>query len=467
MDFLNKNWEKLLSREGVDFLTVSVIDTVFYDAIWTMDPSKKELFFTKMHQQNFTHYIGIKETELGKYLFNKHFNTPQKITKLICNGDKLIKNTNTITNFWKKQLKKDDSNILLLKILSDFRKEFTTINYFYSILPWWAIEFWQNEFDKIISRLITNKGLENRQEIIISSAYRPLKETAVIQLQREIQQKKDKKILLKKYQFLRSWSAIWYRPIDEAWIESLNIKTDQRKLKLYSIKKLINLLKPIPAEKKYLELAPYLIFFKDYRDDIRRKQVYLWSFLFEAIAKKYKVDHRDIGYLSISELEEALRLDKIDNKIIEYRKNNLCIITADMPNLKMKVIDRNIPKKYIAVMDSVDNQNKDVLIKGLIAQKGKVVGKVRIVKSFHDIRKILSGEILVANTTHPDYLPAMQKAAGFITNEGGVISHAAIVARELKKPCIVGTKIATKILRDGDMVEVDANNGIVKIIKKK
>lgn len=466
MDFLNKNWEKLLSREGVDFLTVSVIDTVFYDTIWAMTLSKRELFFTKMYQRNFTHYIGIKEVDLGKYSFDKYFNTPQKITKLISDGDKLIKNTTIITNFWKKKLTKDDSNLLLIKSLSDFKKEFTTINYFYSILPWPAIEFWQNEFDKIIPRLITGRGLEDRREIIISSAFRPLKETAIIQLQKEVQQKKDIKILLKKYQFLRSWSAVWYRPMDEAWIKSLKVKTGQQKLRLYSTKKLIDLLKPNRLDKKYLELAPYIIFFKDYRDDIRRKQAYLWSFFFDAIAKKYKVEHGDLGYLTIDELEKSLRLDKIDNKIIEPRKNNPCIITADTPNLKIMVIDKNIPKKYLAVMDSIDNRNKDVFIKGLIAQKGKVIGKVRIVKSFHDIRKILKGEILVANTTHPDYLPAMQKAGGFVTNEGGVISHAAIVARELKKPCIVGTKIATKILRDGDMVEVDANSGVVRIIKR-
>ncbi len=76
------------------------------------------------------------------------------------------------------------------------------------------------------------------------------------------------------------------------------------------------------------------------------------------------------------------------------------------------------------------------------------------------------GDILVANTTHPNYLPAMHKAAAFVTNEGGMISHAAIVAREMKKPCIVGTGNATKVLLDGDTVEVNATLGIVKILKR-
>tara|TARA_Y100000310_G_scaffold338021_1_gene426573 strand:- start:1597 stop:1776 length:180 start_codon:yes stop_codon:yes gene_type:complete len=59
----------------------------------------------------------------------------------------------------------------------------------------------------------------------------------------------------------------------------------------------------------------------------------------------------------------------------------------------------------------------------------------------------------------------MKKAAAFVTDEGGVTCHAAIVSREMKKPCIIGTKIATKVLKDNDLVEVDANKGIVRKIK--
>jgi pyruvate,water dikinase len=61
----------------------------------------------------------------------------------------------------------------------------------------------------------------------------------------------------------------------------------------------------------------------------------------------------------------------------------------------------------------------------------------------------------------------MKKAGAFITDGGGILSHAAIVARELKKPCIIGTKSATQILKDGDLIEVNANNGIVKILSSK
>src|SRR3989344_4825426 len=105
-------------------------------------------------------------------------------------------------------------------------------------------------------------------------------------------------------------------------------------------------------------------------------------------------------------------------------------------------------------------------IKGQVANKGQAKGIVRIVSSTRDFPKVKEGDILVVAMTMPKYLPAMKKAAAFITDEGGLTSHAAIVSREMNKPCIVGTKVATKLLRDGNEIEVDADNGIVRILKK-
>ena len=106
-------------------------------------------------------------------------------------------------------------------------------------------------------------------------------------------------------------------------------------------------------------------------------------------------------------------------------------------------------------------------IKGNTAYPGKVKGIVKIVNALSDLAKFKEGDILVSFSTNPSLVPAMNKAAAIITNTGGVTCHAAIVSRELKTPCIIGTKIATKVLKDGDLVEVDANHGIVKILKRK
>ena len=103
--------------------------------------------------------------------------------------------------------------------------------------------------------------------------------------------------------------------------------------------------------------------------------------------------------------------------------------------------------------------------KGTIACKGEVVrGRARIVFDPEDAAHSVfaKGDILVAPMTSPEYVFLMKKAAAIVTDTGGLTSHAAIVSRELGVPCIVGTKIASQILKDGDMVEVDAEKGIVR-----
>ncbi len=106
------------------------------------------------------------------------------------------------------------------------------------------------------------------------------------------------------------------------------------------------------------------------------------------------------------------------------------------------------------------------IIKGRTGSGGKVAGRVQVIHGVEEMSKFNVGNILVTAYTAPDFVPIMKKAIAIVTDTGGVTSHAAIVSRELSVPCVVGTKVATKILKDGDMVEVDANNGIVKILEK-
>ncbi len=79
--------------------------------------------------------------------------------------------------------------------------------------------------------------------------------------------------------------------------------------------------------------------------------------------------------------------------------------------------------------------------------------------------KMDEGDLLVSHMTDPEIVPAMKKAAAIVTDMGGITCHAAIVSRELGIPCVIGTKIATKVLRDGDLAEVDANKGIIRKLK--
>lgn len=101
-------------------------------------------------------------------------------------------------------------------------------------------------------------------------------------------------------------------------------------------------------------------------------------------------------------------------------------------------------------------------LKGQPVVKGHVVGKARVVINKQGLSSIKKGEVLITPMTSPDFVPYFKKFAAVVTDYGGYLCHAAIAAREFKVPCIVGTKIATQIFKDGDRVEVDAEKGIVR-----
>jgi pyruvate, water dikinase len=103
-------------------------------------------------------------------------------------------------------------------------------------------------------------------------------------------------------------------------------------------------------------------------------------------------------------------------------------------------------------------------IRGTPAFKGIATGRVCVINSLADLHRVQEGDVLVTHMTIPEYIPSLKKTVAFVTDEGGITCHAAIVARELKKPCIIATKFATQVFKDGDMVEVDADNGIVRKI---
>ncbi len=105
-------------------------------------------------------------------------------------------------------------------------------------------------------------------------------------------------------------------------------------------------------------------------------------------------------------------------------------------------------------------------LKGFSAFPGKVQGRVLVVSERTNIltTKVTAKDVLVMSMTTTNMNPLIKKAAAIVTDEGGILCHAAIIAREFKKPCVIGTKIATKVLKTGDRVEVDADKGIARKI---
>ncbi len=180
------------------------------------------------------------------------------------------------------------------------------------------------------------------------------------------------------------------------------------------------------------------------------------------------------------EMEKRLSLGKL---IIFYHYKEL---VAMLLGKIIKIPDRSVfvkgkfskgkdilGKRAEKIIKQLEEINRGVReLKGSAGNKGCYRGKVRHIEFsletdyIREIKKMRKGEVLVSVTTGPEMILACQKAGAIITDEGGITSHAAIVSRELKIPSVIGTKIATEVLKDGDLVEVDADRGVVRIIKK-
>ncbi|MCJ7654119.1 MAG: phosphoenolpyruvate synthase, partial [Dehalococcoidia bacterium] len=116
------------------------------------------------------------------------------------------------------------------------------------------------------------------------------------------------------------------------------------------------------------------------------------------------------------------------------------------------------PKEEIKTLPKIEAQ---AILTGIAASPGIGVGTVRIVPESSQIDKVQNGDVLVAEMTTPDFVPAMKRAVAIVTDRGGRTAHAAIVSRELGIPCIVGTEVATKVLSDGQEITVDGSQGEV------
>ncbi|MFA6445806.1 MAG: PEP-utilizing enzyme, partial [Candidatus Paceibacterota bacterium] len=187
----------------------------------------------------------------------------------------------------------------------------------------------------------------------------------------------------------------------------------------------------------------------------------------ERMFNEVGIDRDLIPFYTVHELLKGIEYLKSSVANLTDRKKGfqwLVPYASDVQALNVDV-DSGVEKVNKYFKDSHLSKGDRNMIHGQSGFKGNIKGKVRIVLNVNSDHGFIDGEVLVTGMTRPEYVPLMKKASAIITDEGGITCHAAIVSRELKIPCVIGTKIATRILKDGDLVEVDANKGTVRIIK--
>lgn len=188
------------------------------------------------------------------------------------------------------------------------------------------------------------------------------------------------------------------------------------------------------------------------------------------VAQRLDLNSQNVTMLDAKEITSSLNGDKTKEeirKIIDERLNGFAIVLLNGEvytffDEAANKLQEKVSNKYKRSTNSAKMSLKK--LSGMPACQGKVKGRVKILLNHRDVNKLERGEVLVASMTTPDYIMAMEKASAFITDEGGITCHAAIIAREFGVPCIVGTGNATKVLKDGDTVEVDAYKGIITIL---
>lgn len=176
----------------------------------------------------------------------------------------------------------------------------------------------------------------------------------------------------------------------------------------------------------------------------------------EEMRRKQKIDDEHI--LQLAEFGREIERHYGKPQDIEWAmsgKSLYIVQSRPVTTLKKGTGGKAAQQKLATVADA------KIIVRGMGATTGASAGRVRIISGPKEVGKVESGDILVAKMTSPDYVPAMRKASAIVTDEGGITSHAAIVSRELGIPCIVGTGNATQVLKDGAIVTVDAERGLV------
>lgn len=183
--------------------------------------------------------------------------------------------------------------------------------------------------------------------------------------------------------------------------------------------------------------------------------------IFGHMAARTGLDPKDFHNIIEPELHDVFLERKIDRKmLLRRRRKNFAYGTP----FGYVVYGASEMERYVDEKQFQPDLGARDSIQGASAYSGKVTGIARLIRNAHQAQTFHTGDILVTNNTTPEFVPLMKRAGAVVTDQGGITCHAAIISRELGIPCIIGTKIATKVLKDGDMVEVDAERGIVRIL---
>lgn len=268
-----------------------------------------------------------------------------------------------------------------------------------------------------------------------------------------------KSIFLKKWAFSQM-ILFQYKPVDHNYLnEQLsNIANPKQQLAHIerkhedAVKSYSKLYKKLPKPlKEKADTLQRLLYIRDYRFEQAIRGSFLLQPFLQAVASQLRIAYHDLIFMTPDEIKR-----KETPNTLHYRHKKYAFVG------KTILLGKEVDKIYSVFNASSDEMH--VLGKGV--SHGKVIGKARIILSKEDLGRIEKGDIIVCDITSPDYLHALKKVSAIVANIGGFTSHSAIVAREFGIPCVVGCGNATLVFKDNEIIEVDADKGLVKKVRE-
>jgi len=249
-------------------------------------------------------------------------------------------------------------------------------------------------------------------------------------------------------------------------LKNPNWKDEYKKLYSYSVnqeKEEHKILKKYKLKSNPLFLFQKMVYWREYRKQINLMGIHLLHYVAMNIEQKTGIPYKYLKHLTIDEIPNVYK-GLVSREQLENRYN-FGVFVYTTSNGEYHLIEGREAQSLCDEMEKkIRGEGDNKILTGRVACQGYAKGIARIILGISDFSKFNDGEILVTGMTRPEFVPLMKKASAIVTNEGGITCHAAIVSRELGKPCIIGTQRATQLIKDGDLVEVRANHGTVRIL---
>ena len=201
-----------------------------------------------------------------------------------------------------------------------------------------------------------------------------------------------------------------------------------------------------------LTIVQDLMWLKTYRIDAYSQSWYLIRNLWKRACRVIGADDTTLKEYTFDEIieliEHPIPVQRRPDWTIVRQSDTVSLVLGQQSQIKKRII------RSLSL----------TALQGVGAYPGKIVGTARVILNDREIDTVKKGEILVCNLTNPNYNPVFDKLIGMVTDEGGILCHSAIMAREFKIPTVIGTKYATQMIKTGDKIEMDAEKGIVRLL---